>query len=299
VAADRDDEDGPVETPPEDATCAEPDHADRAALAVCPRCGAYACLACWHPSVRRCHACLMRDPAAAAPPIPWEEPSRNVVSRFFGTIATALRPTATAPAFARGDAAAAWPFFALSFLPAALLVGVIPFTHTLAFGSGLAVAMVAGTSGAALAGDVVRAAGIGTLVCTVQLLAMAMPYVSLARAYASKGYEAAPARVLLYRGFLIPIAFLLRDGTAWALPASEHVGEFAQIVALIPLVLLFLSLSSTARMASGAGPFAALGTALVPFVVMLFAEPLLLQALRPLLPDAELTRQALQAAGGP
>ncbi|MBZ0120391.1 MAG: hypothetical protein K8H88_25590, partial [Sandaracinaceae bacterium] len=85
--SDRDDE--PIESPPEGASCAE--HPERPAAVICPRCGNYACLACWHMTVRRCHACLMRDPAAAAPPIPWETQS-NVFARFFGTLATAVRP---------------------------------------------------------------------------------------------------------------------------------------------------------------------------------------------------------------
>lgn len=295
------DENSPIESPPDGSVCAE--HPDRPALAVCPRCGGYACLGCWHHPIRRCHACLMRDPAAAAPPIPWEDPAPNGVVRFFGTITSALRPTTTAPAFARDDVARARWFWALSFLPLAVLSAIVPSTHTLLFGPSFAVRIVGGADGATIALDVVRAVGIGVLVSLVAVLALALPYVSLTRAYAEKGYEVAPLRVVLYRAFLLPLSQVLLHVVVWSLPQdpTELASLMAAAAQMLPLVLLFWALRATARMASGVGPLASYLAAIVPFVVMVLAQEFLGRALSPLMPDPEQLRQAIgsmAAAGG-
>lgn len=289
----------PIETPPDGSTCAE--HPERPALATCPRCGGYACLGCWHHSVRRCHACLMRDPSAAAPPIPWEDPKKNIVSRWLGTLATSFRPTATAPAFARGDVAKPGWFWLITFVPLAILTGVIPYTHTLAFGPSFAVHLLGAPDTTAIVLDVLRAVGLGALVSMATLTALTLPFVSLARAYAEKGYEIAPQRVVLYRSFLLPLSTVLFHIVGWGAPAStaEATGALAVagVMSVVPLALLFGALRSTARMASGAGPLASYAIALVPFVVMIFAQELLGRALAPLMPDPEVLRQAAEQLG--
>ena len=65
---------------PEGAQCEQ--HPERAAPFTCPRCGSYACVACWHPAVERCTRCLLRDPTDAAPPIAWEAQGLLAGSRF-------------------------------------------------------------------------------------------------------------------------------------------------------------------------------------------------------------------------
>lgn len=275
----------PIETPPEGATCNE--HSDRPALAVCPRCGGYVCLACWHHPIRRCHACLMREPEAAAPPIPWEDPSRSIALRFFATLGSAFRPLATAPAFARGDAARARSFFLLSFLPLALLSEIVPFTHTLLFGPTFSVRVVGDARAQAIALDVAQAAGVGVLAMAAQLVALAVPYVSLTRAYAGKGNPAAPTRAVLYRAFLVPLGEVLFSIAVWAAPehAPQEVIVFAGLLRVLPLVLLFASLRATARMGSGAGPIASIVVTIVPFVAMVVVQGWLLEALALVQPD--------------
>lgn len=284
----------PIETPPEGASCSE--HTDRPALAVCPRCGGYVCLACWHHPIRRCHACLMRDPAAAAPPIPWEEPSRSFAVRFFATIASAFRPLATAPAFARGDAASARSFLMLSFVPLALLSAIVPFTHTLLFGPLFHVRVVGGADTTSIALDVARAAGIGLLSCSAQIVALALPYVSLTRAYAGQGHPAAPVRAVLYRAFLIPLGEVLFSLVLWGAPenAPGELVVFARLLQVIPLVLLFASLRATARMGAGAGPIASVVVTMVPFAAMVVVQGWLAEGLEAVQPDPA----AIEASAG-
>ncbi|AKF03706.1 hypothetical protein [Sandaracinus amylolyticus] len=272
--SDRDDDDR-VETPPEGATCAE--HSDRPALAVCPRCGSYACLACWHHPIRRCHACLMRDPAAAAPPIPWEDSSRSLPARFVATLGSALRPVSSAPAFARDGVGAAWIFFALSFVPLALVTEIVEMTSTLLFGA-MRVEVLGDADAGAIAIDVARAMGLGLGLSTLQLAAFALPYVSLARSYAPSssphgGLPArdAPLRAVLYRAFLLPLGAAAVSVLYWISPEHPHVDTFLTIrglLVVVPLALLFVSLRSTARMASGVGPVASFVVVLVAFASM-------------------------------
>ena len=100
---------------PEGAACVE--HPEREARATCPRCGAFVCEACWQPAIERCVRCLRRDPTEGAPPIPWEEPGRPLLSRYFATLASAFSPVRSALGFAHPDVAAAQRFALVSALP--------------------------------------------------------------------------------------------------------------------------------------------------------------------------------------
>ena len=294
--AGRDDEEEPqIESPPEGSHCAE--HPERGALAICPRCGAYACLSCWHHPVRRCHACLIRDPAAVAPPIAWEAPEKGLISRWVGTLLSALRPTASAPAFAMGDVAPAMWFALASFLPLALLTGVVPFTHTLLFRSFFRVDVIGSPTEVEIAIDVLRAIFLGLVLSSTRVLALALPYVSLTRAYGHKGHPHAPARVIGYRAWLVPLAFVLESVLVMTVPEDrlESVLTAVQLATVIPLVLLVGAMWSTARMGAGAGPVASVAAIMVPVALMAIAEPMALRVLAPLLPDPEATQQAAAA----
>lgn len=284
--------DDPIESPPEGASCAE--HPERDALVTCPRCGSFACIACWHNTVRRCHACLMRDPG---PPVPWEDRARSLPARLVATFADALRPTRSAPTFVRSDARAAISFAVLSFLPFALLSGIIPYTHLFVFGAGK-VQLVGTPSSGALTLDVARAAGIGLLVALVKLLCVAVPYHSLSRAYAQKGHPPAALSAMLYRGWLIPFAELVLGLLTWAMPLEPSDGTITivWVASLVPLIVLISSMLATARMASGVGPIAALVVVLVPFVLMMVLTPLGMQAIHPWLPDSEAIQRAVGAS---
>lgn len=287
--------DEPVESPPEGAVCSE--HPERPALAVCPRCGAYACLSCWHHPIKRCQSCLMRDPASAAPPIPWEDKSVAWPMRFVGTLANAARPRTTAPALAREGVAPAIVFALLTFPPLAALAGIVPATRTLLFGEGR-IQVVGDGSGADIALDVARAAGIGLVACTVLLLALALPYVSIVRSYSQSAPAGTPIRAMAYRAFLLPLAgcvtslalFMMTEST------SALVAMVWQLATVIPVVLLFTNMQAAARSASGTGPLVSLLAALVPSAVAYVAWLFLVSAIAPWMPDAEETRAAMQSA---
>lgn len=278
------------ESPPDGATCAE--HPERMAIAVCPRCGAHACVACWHHAIRRCHACLMRDPGAAAPPIPWEERERGVASAFLATLGTALRPDASAPALARGSARDAVGFALASFLPFALLGRQVAYTHTLLFEEGPSVSVLGGAGPAEIAIDLARAAVLGLALALAMTVALGVSYRSLASAFGHNGHAEAPLRVILYRGWLLPASLCLEELGTWIAPGSIA----SAIVQALPLVLLFSALRATARMGSGAGPFAALVVVLVPFFFMLLVAYFAEMAMAPLLPSVESIRAAMGTA---
>lgn len=297
----RGDDEAPIESPPEGSACAE--HPERPALAVCPRCGGYACLACWHHPIRRCHACLMRDPSAAAPPIPWEDPRAGVLARFFGTFATAVRPNASAPAFARSEVGPARSFWALSFLPLAVLASIGTYTQTLIFGDSPAPIVVGAAGTEEIAIDVARAIGIGLGAWLLTVLALGIPFVHLTRAFAEKGYEHAPQRAVLYRAFLLPLSQALAGLIPWAvIDGAGGIGmSVGAVVSVIPVVLLFWTLRATARMATGVGPLASYLVAILPFVVMALVYGLIgrgLEVLMPMSPELRQALEALQAARG-
>ncbi len=268
---------------PEDALCEQ--HPERPALATCPRCGSYACLACWHPAVDRCHRCLMRHPEDAAPPIPWETPEGRLAGRFFRTLWTAILPTRSAPAFAGARVAPAVRFFLLTFVPLAFLGGVIPFTRTLAFGA-LHVELIDAPSGGAIAIDVVRAMGIAFALDLASILALSLPFVSLSRAYGVKGREQSAMRTMLYRAWLLPTSRVLWSLLVFALPATQSDGVqlVVAVMQLAPLLLLLFAMRASARLASGVGPFASLVVIFVPFALLFATQMVLEPIVKPLMP---------------
>lgn len=280
--------DDQAESAPEGSHCAV--HSDRIALVTCPRCGSYCCIACWHNAVRRCHECLKRDPGVR---VPWVDAERRGPSRFFGTLADAFRPRASAPGFARGTWQSGLSFALLTYLPLAMISGVVPYTHRLGFGPSWSVSWVGGVpSSTELALDLLRAAMLGLLVASLKLGLLAAPFLHLVRAYGEPIESAPAAQVLLYRGWLLPAGTLLLGIVVWGLPLEPTQGTlaFAQILSLVPLLLLLSSMSSAARMAAGVGPIAAMIVVLVPFVLMFLAEPMIHQVLAPWLPDPETLR---------
>ncbi len=273
MADPEDDDEGP-EVPLEGATCAA--HGDRPAFRVCPLCQRNACLGCWHPSVGRCHACLLRD-AKTLPQLPWEDRSRTLFGRFFFTMLSALSPESSAPGFAREADTSGAVFAVLTLVPFGLLSGIIPYTHTLLFTSALEVRVMGGADSSAIAIDVLVAAFTGLLVSMLSWLAVALPYVSLSRAYADRGMPTAPVRLMNQRGWLIPLCFTLWFAVPWAMPAptSEIAALLMRLLAVLPIVLLVAAMRSVARMGSGAGPIATMAILFVPLMVLLLAVRLL------------------------
>ena len=277
---DDDDDEGP-ELPLDGAMCSV--HGDRAAFRVCPSCQRNACLACWHPSIARCHACLVRD-HLSFPPIPWEDPQRGPIGRFVMTMLGALSPETSAPGFARDATTNGFGFGLVTFLPLALAAGIIPYTRTLLFGSSFEIRVTGGADETAIALDVLMAALTGVLVATVSLAALALPYVSLSRAYADRGVASAPVRLMSYRGWLIPLHMTLTSLLPWILPppGTDMAALLAQLLALVPIVLLLASMRAVARMGSGAGPIATFAILFVPLSLMFISQAML----APLAPNA-------------
>jgi hypothetical protein len=266
----------PDHSAPEGAVCAE--HNGRPAAFTCPRCGNYACIFCWHALSSRCDACLKRDPAAAAPPIPWEARPRALVPRYFATLASAFRPVRSAPAFARREIGPALRFFLLSALPMAALAGVIPYTRTLMFGSSLAITIQGKPSSGEITTDVVRAMLIQLGLFALDFGALALPFTSLVRAYAEEAKRPAALRALLYRSWLLPGATLLFYVALWVLPAgptpetASPLLPFVMMVQLTFNALLLLSMRATARFACGIGPLLSYTVTAVPLIVWIMIQ---------------------------
>lgn len=287
---------------PEGANCAE--HPGRPALFTCPRCGSYACVVCFHTAVDRCQRCLARDPTEAAPPLPWERREEPLFRRFARTLGSAFAPVRTAPAFAHAGVRAPLRFMLLSVVPLALLAGVIPHTRTLLFEGGFKVRVIGTPMPGQLeiALDVARAMGLQLLLTAVECLCVALPFVSLCRAYAPQRTHAA-VRSMYYRLWLLPAFSLLFFLVPLALPAPiEGVQPFwASMFALTAFafsallrVLLFVTMNSTARLACGLGPWLSIVVVLVPAGVWMAAKPFVDEAAVRLLPaiDAKVLENA-------
>jgi hypothetical protein len=214
--------------------------------------------------------------------VPFEDPTKNVVAGFFATAMQAASPVITAPTFRHSGVLRASIFFALSFVPLALLSGVIPYTALVLFKPNFVVEVDPTTTEAMLWMDVGRSALLGLVVRLVEWLAVAIPFVSLTRAYEDRGHPDAPLRAVLYRGWLLP-AYWLAFGLAGATP--EGVLWFSMLLAMLPLILLLTSLRAASRMGSGVGPVTALLTVGIPFAMMIFANRFSESAMHRLVPD--------------
>jgi hypothetical protein len=274
---------------PKGAQCAE--HPQRPAHFTCPRCGSYACLTCWHPSIERCQQCIKRDPTEAAPAIPWERADGSRLTRYFATLATALRPIRSAPAFARDDVSAALRFMLLSAVPLALLAGVIPHTRTLMFEE-FHVRVLGRPDELAIALDVARAMAVQLALSAVEIGCLTLPFVSLVRAYAPARRHAA-VRVMLYRMWLLPAALAVFYLAIWIMPAPPNASPeqvplgwvilFGLRTIVVP-VLLFVAMGSTARLACGLGPWLSMVVVIVPVVLLLLVNPLVELGMQSVLP---------------
>ncbi len=208
--------------------------------------------------------------------------------RLFKTFGTAFAPSRSAPGFSRGTVGPALGFAVLSFVPLALLAGIIPFTATLLFEPVLAFRLVGAPSDAEVAIDIARAAGLGLVIWGAQALVLGTAYASLVRAYLTKGYAPSAARAVLYRIWLLPLTGALMDvgGLVGLSP------DLASILGLIPLVLLMSALIAVARMGAGVGRFSSFIVVMVPVIAMLLTQVFMVRALQPLLPDTEAINRA-------
>lgn len=274
---------------PPGAACAT--HPEREAHFTCPRCGSYACVFCWHPSLHRCDACLRRDPAAAAPPVPWEHGPMSGPKRYFRTLATAFSPARSAPAFARPDLRPALWFLLCSALPLSLLAGIIPHTRLLTFRAA-GVEVAAGATAAALAWDIVRAMLVQLCFDGVQLGAFLLPYGTLVRSYAGPERVPYAVRVVLYRAWLHPLAALLVGVLAAiggpAAPDADIPGwlvHASNILMVGAPVLFMMATTYVARLACGIGMALSILIVTIAALVALFSAMGTAMGLMALLPE--------------
>jgi len=118
---------------------------------------------------------------------------------------------------------------------------------------------------------------------------LAVPFVSLTRAYGTVGGHPGAVRMILYRAWLIPLTtggLLLWLG-AWAMPSGLEQGVISVLATLemIPLLMFLMAMRSTARLSHGVGLFPSFVVILVPVVVLVLVQMIAAPALEGLLPE--------------
>lgn len=215
------------------------------------------------------------QPGVASPfPMPWEDTSRSLVARFWGTLTNALAPVRGVPALCTGSVGPAVTFALVTALPLMLVWGIMPFTHTLLFRPPFQVAPTSAAQDMPVWFDVVKAMGIGFVISLAAQLSWALPFMSLLRAFADARLPQAVVsivskRFVLYRAWLVPFGWLAFQLVGWATP--EGTAEPVLMLALVffrfvPHVLVLLGAQATAA-TLGASALGALGVALVPAIM--------------------------------
>lgn len=285
---------------PSDGACRV--HAELPAIAQCPSCGAPACPLCWHAAAARCSACLAREPGGDAPEIAWEESGGTVAGRFVRTLLGTFTPARTAPSFGRRrPLGPAVQFAALSTLPAVLCASAIEYTFTFALGHAGAFSWVGHPTSRDVAVDVARACAIGVLLWGIRLLALAVPFVSLCRAYGADGRGAAPAtRAMLYRVWVVPGLYLAALLFSWPLPRSADavVSLVDEAAKALPLLLLAVTMRGVARDSAGVGPWASWVVVLIALAAGMTAYALADSVATPYIPHVEEALQGAASANG-
>jgi hypothetical protein len=240
---------------------------------------------------------MLEDPAAAAPPIPFERRDLSAARRYFATMATALSPIRSAPAFASNDVRSALRFALLTMLPFALLAGVVPYTRTLQF-EHLAVTLIGRPTELEIGLDVVRAMLVEGGLTAVRFGCLFLPYVTLVRAYAPAERRDAAILAMLYRGWLLPAGRLFFYLALWTLPPAD-VANMAEppalwflvlTVDLVARVLMMMTMGATARLACGLGPLMSFIVVIVPVMLQLLVDPLVSSAVEQMLPAMPASR---------
>lgn len=284
---------------PEGSLCRQ--HDDRPALLSCPECGTTCCLSCWHNAISRCEKCLQDDPSAGYDDVPFEQASGLSLRGFWGTLRGAFSPVITATSM-RGDGLRR-PiyFFLLTFPLLALLQGVVPFTHDILFFPAFGTKVRPDVTSAELAFDIARACGLGLAFSGISLLALFVPFVSLASSFSSRGGKAA-LRLTLYRGWLVPLS--LPNGLVvallhWSGPARlpEFFSLLIIVASVVPLVLVFVAMRSTMRLSQGIAPLVSMGILLPPLILSSLSMAIFQSVTMPLMPPVYDTMRKYEEKG--
>lgn len=269
---------GPLTAPP-DQRCVE--HPDREAQLTCPRCKRHHCVPCFQLALGICEDCLRRNPADVAPPMPFEDRGRSLLLRVAATLATALQPARSAPAFATDNLRDALRFALWTAVPLAMLSGIVPHTRTLMFAGAFEIQTIGTPDTLTIALDVARAALIQVGLTGGYLLSLLLPYQSLLRANCGQPAAGYGLRVLMYRIWLEPFGLLLMMLASYAaIPPTPSLDAataapstllaMAYTLKLLTEVLLMLAMGFTARLACGLSVLWAVIVVLVPVIISFF-----------------------------
>lgn len=281
------DDEAPFRAPRAGACCAY--HPDREALVGCLLCDRDVCFSCFFPDVGRCQRCIEDHPDEVSGPVPFEAPTLGFVRGFLMTLVDAWRPRATAASFAIGGSLARPAVFAaLTFVPLALLRGVIPYTALVHFGSLGAVRITAGATSSALAIDLLRACSLSLLESTAQLIALAACYASLAGAFGREGARRIATRAILYRAYLLPsvgLVGLLPMSVAWLGPPVVARPDLLFAIGMLPALPLFIGLQRTVRTVGRVDAVPGFALAVVPWTLFLVVGMIATNLLAPFMPS--------------
>jgi len=243
------------------------------------------------------------DLPTASSEVAWEG-SGLLPLRWLRTLAQALRPSRTTPAFAEATARRPAVFFALlTTLPLVLLEGIIPYTHRLRFGDVFGIRANGTTEEITL--DVLWAMGASVLVTGAALLVWGASFVSLMSAFGRPAEDRAATpktaalRAVLYGSWLIPMVSvysltpgartgLLLSFTLWAIPGelSSTTATILFVVWVISSLWLFTWMRHVAERACGVPALQALFIVVIPLVAATLVEGIALGVLEPWMPTA-------------
>lgn len=159
----------------------------------------------------------------------------------------------------------------------ALLSGIVPYTRTVMFEPSMGLTVK--SQGSMLATDIAIALCVGLGAQFVGIAALALPYITLSRSYAKSGRSQVATRVILYRSWLFPAASLAAALSYWLLPVQAQI--VPELISIVPIVFMFWSMVSAARVASGIGPLMSIAVSAVPLFVLQAVALLAATALRP------------------
>jgi hypothetical protein len=208
-------------------------------------------------------------------PIAWELPDRALPMRLLGTLRATFSPLTTIRAVASGELAPAVRFALIWMVPWMLAWAILPFTHTLNF-TYFRIEVIHKPGDLPIAWDVLRAMAVGFVHTALVLIAWALPFASLLRAFGKPDdslgdLKTVAYRVMLYRSWVLPCGLTLFALCGWALPPEPNpvVFELSFVgLRLLPPILLLMHCFVTARYCGVEG-LASIAVAMVPLLVVM------------------------------
>lgn len=206
-------------------------------------------------------------------PIAWEDETLSPPSRLLRTLTATFHPLESLHAVSNGEVGPALRFALLTALPFMLLWAITPFTHTLMFGPLFKLEVLPDKSGLPVELDVLRAMGIGLGLSVISLVSWALPFASLARAFADGSRSEDPSkaawRTALYRTWIVSFGTTALYFITWGLPKdpSPFVLELTLLTfEMVPRIVILVHCHAVARY-FGATGLSALAVSIIPLAV--------------------------------